>query len=45
MPRTQTDWPALKLEYINSTLSLRELADRHGIKASNTGGAAASTEE
>lgn len=33
MPRTQTDWPALKLEYINSTLSLRELADRHGIKA------------
>ena len=33
MPRTQTDWPALKLEYVNSTLSLRELADRHGIKA------------
>lgn len=33
MPRVKTDWPALKVEYVNSTLSLRELADRHGIKA------------
>lgn len=33
MARTQTDWPALKLEYVNSTLSLRELAERHGIKS------------
>lgn len=33
MARTQTDWPALKLEYVNSTMSLRELAERHGIKA------------
>ncbi len=40
MPRVQTDWPALKLEYINSTLSLRELADRHGIKAAGVMGRA-----
>lgn len=33
MARTQTDWPALKLEYVNSTMSLRELAERHGIKS------------
>lgn len=33
MPRKKTDWPAIKLEYVNSNLSLRELADRNGIKA------------
>lgn len=40
MARTQTDWPALKLEYVNSTMSLRELAERHGIKAAGVMGRA-----
>lgn len=33
MARAQTNWPSLKLEYVNSAMSLRELADRHGIKS------------
>ncbi len=28
-----TDWTALRLEYVNSTITLRALADKHGIKA------------
>ena len=27
-----TDWPAIKIEYLNSNASLRELAAKHGIK-------------
>lgn len=40
MPRVKTDWPALKLEYVNSALSLRELAERHGIKSAGVMGRA-----
>lgn len=29
--KTDTDWTALRLEYINGTLSLRDLADKHGV--------------
>lgn len=28
-----TDWPALRVEYVHSTMTLRELAARHDIKA------------
>lgn len=28
-----TDWAALKIEYVNSTISLRELAEKQGINA------------
>lgn len=28
-----TDWAKLKLEYVNSTISLRDLAEKHGINA------------
>ena len=27
-----TDWAALRVEYVNSAISLRELADRHGVR-------------
>lgn len=27
-----TDWQAIKLEYINSPLSLKEIAEKHGLK-------------
>ena len=29
-----TDWPAIKIEYLNSNASLRELAAKHGVKES-----------
>ena len=29
----RTDWTALRLEYVNSTVTLRALAEKHGIKA------------
>ena len=32
--KTDTDWNALRLEYINGTLSLRDLADKHGVNES-----------
>lgn len=31
--RSRVDWQALRLEYVNGTMTLRELADSHGIKA------------
>lgn len=27
-----TDWPSLKIEYVNSAMNYRELADKHGLK-------------
>ena len=27
------NWPALKIEYVNGSMSLRELADKHGINS------------
>jgi hypothetical protein len=32
--KTRADWPALRLEYVNSTMTQRELAAAHGINAS-----------
>lgn len=29
--KTDTDWTAIRIEYINSTLSLRDLAKKHGV--------------
>ena len=29
-----TDWPAIKVEYLNTNASLRELAAKHGVKES-----------
>lgn len=41
MARTQIDWPALKLEYVKSAMSLRGLAERHsGIWSAANGGTA-----
>jgi hypothetical protein len=28
-----TDWPALRVEYVHSSITMRELAEKHGIKA------------
>lgn len=28
----KADWPKIKIEYINGTMSMRELAEAHGIK-------------
>ncbi len=28
-----TDWPALRREYVNGSLQLKELAEKHGLKA------------
>mgnify|MGYP000175518304 CR=1 FL=1 len=28
-----TDWTALRVEYVHSSITLRDLADKHGIKA------------
>ena len=35
--KTDTDWNALRLEYINGTLSLRDLARKHGLSESTVG--------
>lgn len=34
--KTDTDWTTLRLEYINGTLSLRDLARKHGVTPSAT---------
>lgn len=31
--KQSTDWAALKVEYVTTSITLRDLADRHGIKA------------
>lgn len=35
--KTDTDWTTLRLEYINGTLSLRDLARKHGLSVSTVG--------
>lgn len=33
MPKASIDWPAIRLEYVNGSMTYAELAERHALKA------------